>query len=70
MGASTKISPEFKIDIPEEVRGKRGWSAGQEVVFLPEGDTFVIVPFTDFDRLRGIAKGANPEGFRDRNDRF
>ena len=27
-------------------------------------------PARDFDSLRGIAKGANPEGYRDRDDRY
>lgn len=70
MGAHATISPEYKIEIPEEVRGKKGWQAGQEMVFLPEGDSFVLVPLPSRDSLRGIARGANPEGYRDRNDRY
>ena len=70
MGAESKISPDFKIDIPEEVRGKRGWEPGREIVFLPKGDSFVLVAVPRRDELFGIARGANTEGYRDRNDRY
>ena len=70
MSASTTISPEYKIEIPAEVRGKKGWRAGQEMIFLPEGDSFVLVPLPLREDLRGIARGANPDGYRDRNDRY
>ena len=70
MGASAKISTEYLIEIPEEVRGKKGWEPGQEFLFLPDGDSFVLVPATDFDHLRGIARGADTDDYRDRNDRY
>ena len=70
MGAVTKISPDFKIEIPEEVRNRKGWAPGQELVFLPKGDGFVLVPVPDRKELFGIARGANTENYRDRNDRY
>ena len=70
MGASTKISPDFKIDIPPEVQNQRGWQPGQELVFVPEGDSFVLVPLPSRESLRGIARGANTDDYRDRNDRY
>lgn len=70
MGASTKISPEYKIEIPEELRGKDGWKPGQEVAFLPHGDGVVLVPVPNREDLFGIARGANTENYRDRNDRY
>lgn len=47
-----------------------GWVPGQEVVFVPKGRLLVMVPARDFDSLRGIAKGANTDDYRDRNDRY
>ena len=70
MAVSAKISSKFQVSIPKEVREEMGWKAGQKVVFVPRGDTLVLAPARDFDSLRGIAKGANPEGYRDRNDRY
>jgi AbrB family looped-hinge helix DNA binding protein len=70
VGVSAKISSKFQISIPKEVREQQGWKPGQELVFIPKGKSVLIVPAGDFDSLRGIAKGADPEGYRDRDDRI
>ena len=70
MSATTKLSSKFQISIPKEVRERQGWRAGQEFVFLPKGGGVVLVPVADRASLRGIAKGANPENYRDRTDRY
>jgi AbrB family looped-hinge helix DNA binding protein len=70
MSAATKLSSKFQISIPKEVREQQGWRPGQEFVFLPKGNSVVLVPVPDHDSLRGIARGANPENYRNRNDRY
>ena len=70
MGATTKITAEYNLEIPEEVRGSKGWQPGQEFVFLPKGDGYVLVPVPDRDDLFGTAPGANTDDYRDRNDRY
>ena len=70
MGVTARISSKFQVAIPKEVREEMGWKAGQKLVFVPRGDTLVMAPARDFDSLRGIAKGANTEGYRDREDRY
>ena len=70
MSATTKLSSKFQISIPKEVRERQGWRAGQEFVFLPKGGGVVLVPVPSRESLRGIAKGANPENYRDRTDRY
>jgi AbrB family looped-hinge helix DNA binding protein len=70
MSATTKLSSKFQISIPKEVREQQGWRAGQEFVFLPKGGGVVLVPVPSRESLRGIAKGANPENYRDRTDRY
>jgi hypothetical protein len=37
---------------------------------LPKGGGVVLVPVPSRESLRGIAKGANPENYRDRTDRY
>ena len=69
MSAVTTLSSKFQISIPKEVREKEGWKAGQRFVFIPKGAGYVLVPVPRLDDLLGIAKGANPENYRDRNDR-
>lgn len=71
MGVSSKISSKYQVSIPKEIRDEMGWTKpGQEVVFIPKGKTLVMVPVRDFDSLRGLARGANPDGYRDRDDRY
>ena len=70
MVASTKLSADFRMTIPKEVRERQGWRAGQEFVFLPKGNRVAPVPVPDRESLRGIAKGANGENYRDRDDRY
>ena len=70
MGVSGKISSKYQISIPKEVRERLGWGPGQEVLFVPHGKGVVLMPRRDIDSLRGLAKGANTEDYRDRSDRY
>ena len=69
MNAVTTLSSKFQISIPKEVREKEGWKAGQRFVFIPKGAGYLLVPVPRIEDLFGIVKGANPENYRDRNDR-
>jgi len=46
------------------------WSAGQEFVFMPKDDGLLMMPVPELNQLRGTAKGANTDKYRDRKDRF
>lgn len=63
------LSAKFQISIPKAVREPRAWRAGQIFAFVPKGDGLMLVPVPARDELRGLAKGANPSGFRDRRER-
>jgi hypothetical protein len=39
-------------------------------VFIPKGKGVLVVPVPHRDALTGIAEGADPRDYRDRNDRF
>ena len=69
MGVSAKISSKFQISIPKEVRDQQGWKPGQELVFIPKGKSVTLVLLPAREDLFGIARGANTENYRDRNDR-
>lgn len=69
MTAHAKLSSKFQISIPKEVREAQKWQAGQSFVFLPKGKGVVLMPAPELSELRGLARGAKAEGFRDRNDR-
>ncbi len=60
----------YQLTIPEELRGRNKWKPGQEFALIPRGDTIVLVPVPEREELAGIAKGANPENYRDCDDRY
>ena len=69
MNAVTTLSSKYQISIPKAVREQHHWQAGQEFVFIPKGKGVLLMPVPERNALAGIAKDANPDGYRDRNDR-
>ncbi len=67
---TAKLSSKFQISIPKAVRAAQHWQAGQEFAFIPKGTAVMLVPVPDRDSLAGLARGANPDSFRDRSDRI
>jgi AbrB family looped-hinge helix DNA binding protein len=70
MSATATVSSKYQIAIPREVRDRMGLRPGQKVAFIATIDGVMMVPVPERDEMAGIARGANPEGYRDRNDRF
>ncbi len=70
MTATATLSSKFQISIPKSVREAEGWMPGQKFVFLPKGAGFVLVPVPRPKDLAGSAKDANPDGYRDRQERL
>ena len=70
MADSLKLSPKFQVSIPKAVRERLAWKAGQRLAVIPQGKGVLLVPDPEIEDLFGIAKGADPEGYRDRKDRF
>ncbi len=70
MSDTATLSSKFQISIPKAVRVAQNWAPGQEFVFIPKGAGVLLVPVPTLEDLRGIAAGADPTGYRDRNDRY
>jgi hypothetical protein len=70
MAATATLSTKFQISIPKSVRDEQHWQAGQEFVFIPKGKGVLVMPVPTLEDLRGMAKGADVEGYRDREDRY
>jgi AbrB family looped-hinge helix DNA binding protein len=68
--AIATLSSKFQISIPKALRTARHWEAGQQFAFIPKGEGVLLVPVPKSDALFGLARGANPEDYRDRTDRF
>ncbi len=66
---TARLSAKFQISIPKAVRTARQWKAGQEFAFIPKGEGVLLVPVPKTEDLAGLARGANPKGYRDRADR-
>lgn len=64
------LSSKFQISIPKAVRAELGWKAGQSFVFIPQGKGVTLVPVPELKDLFGVAKGADPGDYRDREDRY
>ena len=70
MADTATLSTKFQISIPKAVRAAQQWEAGQEFAFIPKGAGVLLVPVPEVHELAGIAKGAKPNNYRDRKDRF
>lgn len=70
MAATATLSAKFQISIPKAIREAQHWEAGQEFVFLPKGKGVLLMPVPTLDELAGMARGANPDNYRDRDDRY
>lgn len=70
MGATATLSSKFQISIPKDVREKQKWEPGQKLAFVPSSGGVMLVPVPTLKQLRGLAKGADTSGYRDRTDRF
>ena len=68
--ATATLSSKYQISIPLSVREEQHWKSGQECVFIPKGKGVLIMPVPEFSELAGIAKGANTDSYRDREDRY
>ncbi len=68
---AVKISPDFKIEIPVELREKLRLEPQQEV-YLFERSGQIRIARHSIEELLGICPGIkwDPEKDRDRNDRF
>lgn len=70
MADTATLSTKYQISIPKAVRQVKGWKAGQEFAFLPKGTGVLLVPVPEASDLAGLAEGADPSQFRERDDRF
>ena len=68
--ARAVISPKFQIVIPKEIRERLDLKPGQQVALIERQGLITIVPQRPISELRGVLKGADTTGYRDKTDRF
>jgi AbrB family looped-hinge helix DNA binding protein len=64
------ISPKYQVVIPKAIRERLHFRPGQKLVALVKGNSVSLVPVPTLKELRGIARGANLEGYREEEDRY
>lgn len=68
--ARATVSPKFQIVIPKEIRERYELKPGQQVALIDRDGYVALVPQRPISELRGIAKGAPTDDYRDESHRF
>jgi AbrB family looped-hinge helix DNA binding protein len=63
------VSSKYQIAFPKAVREAMQIQPGQQFEFIPMGTVVQLTPKTSIKQLRGVARHANPENYRDHEDR-
>jgi bifunctional DNA-binding transcriptional regulator/antitoxin component of YhaV-PrlF toxin-antitoxin module len=69
MNETATLSSKFQISIPKAIRTAQHWEAGLTFAFIPKGTGVLLIPVPKKHDLKGLAKGARPDDYRDRSDR-
>lgn len=70
MSSTTVVSSKYQVVIPKRERERLGLKPGQKLSVIVKGRTIHLVPVLPLDALRGIARGASTEGYREEEDRY
>ena len=63
------LSSKFQVSVPKEIREALDWKAGQKLVFINTGTAIKLMVQPSIRDLVGIARGADTNDIRDRDDR-
>ena len=64
-----KLSSNFEVEVPKELRGKLGLNVGDEVAWIVTGTSAKLVRVPTYEEIRGSLKGYDVSGYRDEGDR-
>lgn len=65
-----KISPNFEVEIPVELREKLDLKPGEQLEIWELGGVIRISRPSSIKELRGMVKGMRWDDYRDRRDRY
>ena len=68
--AHTTVSSKYQVVIPKEIRERMAIKPGQKLSVIAKGRIIYLVPVLELDELQGIARGANTDNIREKEDRF
>jgi AbrB family looped-hinge helix DNA binding protein len=67
--STVTLSSKFQLSLPKALRDSMQLQPGQQFELIPLGNVIQMVPKVSIQSLRGIARGAKTDGYRDRKDR-
>lgn len=67
--AITTVSSKFQIVIPKEVRERVRLTVGQRLHVIEKGGVITLVPEVPLKSLKGLVKGMDTSGIREKTDR-
>ena len=67
--AQTIVSSRYQVRIPKQIRERAGLKPGQKLDVTATRFGIRLVRVPTLEELRGIARGANTSGLRDKSDR-
>ena len=63
---TTTLSNNFQLTIPKAVCEVLDLEVGQKFTIVIKGKVIELVPVRSMEKMRGIFKGSNLDGYRDR----
>ena len=64
------LSKRYQVALPRATRERLQLRPGMRMTVLEKGGVIVLVPERRLRSYRGIAPGVNPEGLREKRDRY
>lgn len=68
--AQVTVDADWQVEIPQEIRLDARLHVGQTMSVVAKGGVISLVPQNAASVLRGLAKGHEPTGYRDKTDRL
>lgn len=62
------VSKRFQVTIPKHIRNKLAMTSGQRLQVLEKGGIIVLVPEVPLACMKGILKGMDTTGVREKTD--
>jgi AbrB family looped-hinge helix DNA binding protein len=66
---SVTLSSKFQLVLPRGARERLQLRPGMRITVLDKGGVIFLVPERPLREYRGIARGVNPKGLREKKDR-
>ncbi|CAG0967739.1 hypothetical protein MYXO_01122 [Myxococcaceae bacterium] len=64
------LSTKYQLVIPRSVRERLGLTPGTKLTVIDKGGVVYLVPERPIRSRRGVARGTNPRGLREKKDRL